>query len=1840
MPGGLNLGGAFFTIYGDNEQLLRTMAQARAATDTATKAMGNAQKAYATAAASSNATVIRMNVEVAEQWVRTAQVASGALRDNMAVLDAYGVKVAGVGKAAGQAGTGLTQFGAAAKRTKKDTDDAGGALAKYNVNLQSIGATLATLTGFGAIASGTLVIRESVLGVVAAAQELNQEQFRMNKLFGAAAPIYAQQAAALAQLSGKSLTDATGAINTLASAQHNWGVSSADAARLQTVVADASAVSGKTLVDIAGRIGPALTGEAESVEILGFALQSDYLQALTTVGSEEQKAFERMGPRAKQRAILNELMTQAARIEGAAGERIEDAAGATDRMSTATTNLAAQLGQRLNPEMVVLAKWVEITAKEILNWVAYQERLNQVAAEFAQQKGVPQWLLLLPGVPKMLADIDTLLGGTAAAALDTNQAAAKAATDAKAAAKVAADEAEGRAKDAQEDAKTRMRELEDLHKKATQRAIDTENRAYQERKDAIAAQKEAQIKAAEDVKEAALAGIAAEKQASEDRYEAELAQLQVNKEAALDAAEARHTAALRALDAEKDAVQQASELQQRGLKERAEGEERASQDRLRDIKAALEAEDRIRDAARVAEDRALEDQTTRIKQELDDRHEAVVEAIEAEARAVREGAEQELRSVDNQSKAADRRHQKKLRQLDEAHDRAEKNAAAAARALDQEAQAAERARDARVRAIEAEVDAAEERHRLAVGAIEAEKDAAEERHRTTLDAIESERDAAEERHRVIVVGIEAEGAAAEARHAAIIDRIEAEVKAAEDAHRRAVAAIDAEKDAAEAAHAGTIRAIEAEGEAAERAHDGIVGAIKAEEDAAEARHRSVIRGFDDELDAAEALHDREREAIEDLKRAEDDRHDARMRQIKEEQDRQEAFIDAQLGALDEAERREAGANKLAGLGEDLEKALSGGNQAEIAEAQRAILEEQGQQARDALREQLRARQDAVKAAAELAKDAADREHEQAERSISDAREVADAQLDAIKASVSARKQAADDELAQIKAGLSARKDAADDELARIKAVLDARKQSADDELARIKAILDARKAAADEALRLVKEGADARKAAADEELARIKAELDARKAAADEALRLVKEQLDARKDAADEELRKVKEVLDARKVAADEALRLIKADADARKVAAADELQRIKDELAARKLALDDEKAKRQEVYDDAKTKLADQEQREKDALDKKKIRIQDERDAALLALQAKREKEEDDNEELERREGAALTETKRKIQDRRTAEDLAAIDARRAAEETARLEQIAIKDTLDAAVLASKDALDAYTRDYDQRKLVVNAQYKNEQDQIRATFDDPQTGLIPKLKAAFEDTKEWYDRRTTEVNNQYKNEQDRIKETFDDPQTGLFKRLEDVHQKTIDALKDTEETWTKNFKDPILKVTELTIAEIEKEFEGLLKGLKVEGKQGTTGQEKGDGPGPKAGGGGGPGPGGVPSPWRVTFPYDAPYNGPYGGGAMWQGGPPRHQGVDLALPGANNGMGQTYGAFQPGTVYWKGFESAGGNGLIIRTDDGLYNYYGHNQRILVDPGDTVERGQPIGVLGESGTEGSPHLHYAVRRSVNGDHVDPVPYMTGAAAPGGDRELGPGMKIEGGYLVFTLFGRQYRIKLPGGAAAGKVGDWITEALKKSGLPAEWALPLAQIAAVESGERNSDGTVKIGTGNPKAYNPESVNGEHAQGLMQMLPSTFAANFKKLPKGFENDILDPVSNAAAAAMYIKGRYDDPWGTPYFRKGSFDWRGVGGYKHGGYIPEPTLLVGRTLGPYAVAGEVAPEWVTPNAPGGGDRGPLQSAEMPIILGNREVERIWITGYKLNVARGRAMLPSHRRVV
>lgn len=96
---------------------------------------------------------------------------------------------------------------------------------------------------------------------------------------------------------------------------------------------------------------------------------------------------------------------------------------------------------------------------------------------------------------------------------------------------------------------------------------------------------------------------------------------------------------------------------------------------------------------------------------------------------------------------------------------------------------------------------------------------------------------------------------------------------------------------------------------------------------------------------------------------------------------------------------------------------------------------------------------------------------------------------------------------------------------------------------------------------------------------------------------------------------------------------------------------------------------------------------------------------------------------------------------------------------------------------------------------------------------------------------------------------------------------------------------------------------------------------------------------------------------------------------------------------------------------------------------------------------------------------------------------------------------------------------------GNAPTVINEAAKITGIDQSWIPWLVYLMQRESG------------GNPAAYNPTPVNGEHATGLFQMLPSTF----RRYALPGHTDIWNPLDNTIAAIRYIKARYGHPSRIP---------------------------------------------------------------------------------------------------
>jgi murein DD-endopeptidase MepM/ murein hydrolase activator NlpD len=87
-----------------------------------------------------------------------------------------------------------------------------------------------------------------------------------------------------------------------------------------------------------------------------------------------------------------------------------------------------------------------------------------------------------------------------------------------------------------------------------------------------------------------------------------------------------------------------------------------------------------------------------------------------------------------------------------------------------------------------------------------------------------------------------------------------------------------------------------------------------------------------------------------------------------------------------------------------------------------------------------------------------------------------------------------------------------------------------------------------------------------------------------------------------------------------------------------------------------------------------------------------------------------------------------------------------------------------------------------------------------------------------------------------------------------------------------------------------------------------------------------------------------------------------------RHDGIDLAAP-----EGTRVGAAAAGEVIYVGEQSGYGRIVILRHAGGLVTLYAHMRRALTEEGERVDRGDPIGEVGQTGRTSGPHLHFEVR---------------------------------------------------------------------------------------------------------------------------------------------------------------------------------------------------------------------------------------------------------------------------
>ena len=98
------------------------------------------------------------------------------------------------------------------------------------------------------------------------------------------------------------------------------------------------------------------------------------------------------------------------------------------------------------------------------------------------------------------------------------------------------------------------------------------------------------------------------------------------------------------------------------------------------------------------------------------------------------------------------------------------------------------------------------------------------------------------------------------------------------------------------------------------------------------------------------------------------------------------------------------------------------------------------------------------------------------------------------------------------------------------------------------------------------------------------------------------------------------------------------------------------------------------------------------------------------------------------------------------------------------------------------------------------------------------------------------------------------------------------------------------------------------------------------------------------------------------------------------HKGMDFA-----GKAGSDVVAVASGVVTWTGDRYGYGNLVEINHGNGYVTRYGHNDEIVVNIGDSVERGQAIAKMGSTGRSTGPHVHFEVL--LNDRQIDPIRFV-------------------------------------------------------------------------------------------------------------------------------------------------------------------------------------------------------------------------------------------------------------
>jgi murein DD-endopeptidase MepM/ murein hydrolase activator NlpD len=135
-----------------------------------------------------------------------------------------------------------------------------------------------------------------------------------------------------------------------------------------------------------------------------------------------------------------------------------------------------------------------------------------------------------------------------------------------------------------------------------------------------------------------------------------------------------------------------------------------------------------------------------------------------------------------------------------------------------------------------------------------------------------------------------------------------------------------------------------------------------------------------------------------------------------------------------------------------------------------------------------------------------------------------------------------------------------------------------------------------------------------------------------------------------------------------------------------------------------------------------------------------------------------------------------------------------------------------------------------------------------------------------------------------------------------------------------------------------------------------------------------------------TPIQWRQPLlrpiAPEYPTTSPYGTRRSYNGGPysSYHSGQDFGAP-----EGVTVTAPADGIVALAETLNVRGNAVVLDHGRGVYTGYWHLSQLMVQPGQTVAAGDPIGLVGTTGLSTGAHLHWEMR--IYGISVSPMQFL-------------------------------------------------------------------------------------------------------------------------------------------------------------------------------------------------------------------------------------------------------------